>query len=75
MDLAALNDSYVELKMLSTIPFGWLSACQGKKEPFKDHLNAWGCLTSLRNKSQQSSLGNFQCALLLCALVLCTFTK
>ena len=31
----------------------WQSACPGEIEPFKDHSSTHGCLTSLRNKSQQ----------------------
>ena len=31
-----------------------------KMEPFEDHLSACGHLASLRNKPQQSILGNFQ---------------
>ena len=37
-----------------------LSTFQGDLEPFKDHLNSCSHLTSLRNKSQKSSLDNFQ---------------
>ena len=34
--------------------YSWLSAFRGEKEPFKDHPSTCGCLTSLRNKPQQS---------------------
>ena len=38
-----------------------LAVCLSRgMEPFKDHPSTCGCLTSLRNKLQQSSLGNFQ---------------
>ena len=40
--------------------YSWLSACLGEMRPFKDHPSTCGCLKSLKNKPQQSSLGNFQ---------------
>ena len=44
------------------VNYSWLSACQGKMEPFEDHPSTHGCLTSFRNKPQQKQpeLGNFQ---------------
>ena len=42
------------------VNYSWLSIYPGEMEPLKDHLNTRGCLTNLRNKPQQSSLGNFQ---------------
>ena len=38
------------------VNYSWLSADPGAREPFKDHLNTHGCLTS----NSKSSLGNFQ---------------
>ena len=42
------------------VNYSWLSACQGHVEPFEGDPSTCGCLTSLRNKPQQSSQGNFQ---------------
>ena len=39
--------------------YSQLSACQGEREPFKDHKIIYGHLTSLRNKPQQKKLGKF----------------
>ena len=42
------------------VNYSWLSACQGDMDPFEGDLSTHGCLTSLRNKPQQSRQGNFQ---------------
>ena len=42
------------------VNYSCLSACQGDMEPFEGDPSTRGRLTSLRNKPQQSSQGNFQ---------------
>ena len=42
------------------VNYSQLSACQGDMQPFEGDLYTRGRLTSLRNKPQQSSPGNFQ---------------
>ena len=42
------------------VNYNRLSACQVDMEPFEGDPNTHGWLTSLRNKPQQSSLGNFR---------------
>ena len=42
------------------VKYSQLSNCQGDMEPFEDDPSTRGCLTSLRNKPQESNLGNFQ---------------
>ena len=42
------------------VNYSQLSACQGYMKPSEGDLYTHGCLTSLRNKPQQSSPGNFQ---------------
>ena len=37
--------------------YSWLSACQGKMEPFEDQTSTSGHLTSLANKPQQKHTG------------------
>ena len=42
------------------VNYSQLSASQGDMQPFEGEPDTHGYLTSLRNKSQQSSQGNFQ---------------
>ena len=39
------------------VNYGWLFACQGDMEPLEGDQSTQRCITSLRNKPQQSSLG------------------
>ena len=42
------------------VNYSQLTACQGEMQPFEGNPSNCGHLTGLRNKPQQSSLGNFQ---------------
>ena len=56
--------SMVNLISQSFGDYSWLSACPGYMEPFKDHTNTHGCLTSLRNKPQQKQSGQLSASML-----------